>query len=150
MGTAISTGLATATVNIMRLLQVHFLLHIQPYRKETLKPLGAGLISSLVTGEMLYLISLTNWGLYIGRIHIPIEISFIPVFLTLYIWILRLFGASPEDVLVLRTLKQKLKLGKIYNHTNSKSAQQATTEQRQKRLLYLSTMRNTIKKRRGI
>jgi O-antigen/teichoic acid export membrane protein len=150
MGTAISTGLATATVNIMRLLQVHFLLHIQPYRKETLKPLGAALISSLVTGEMLYLISLTNWGLYIGRVHIPIEIILIPVFLTLYIWILRLFGASPEDVLILRTLKQKLKLGKIYSHINSKPSQQATAEQRQERLLYLSTMRNAIKKRREI
>ncbi len=148
MGTAISTGLATATVNIMRLLQVHFLLHIQPYRKETLKPLGAGLISSLVTGEMLYLISLTKWALYIGHIHISIEIILIPVFLTLYIWILRLFGASPEDVLVLRTLKQKLKLSKMYSHTNNKPSRQATIEQRQERLIHLSTTRNAVKKRR--
>jgi O-antigen/teichoic acid export membrane protein len=145
MGTAISTGLATATVNVMRLLQVHFLLHIQPYRKETLKPLGAGLISSLVTGEMLYLFSFAQWTIHIGHIHIPVEISLIPLFLTLYIWILRLFGINPEDHHVLHRLKQKLKLGNI----GSKPSRQVTTEQRQERLLRLTTIREAKNKQRG-
>jgi O-antigen/teichoic acid export membrane protein len=149
MGTAISTGLATAAVNVMRLLQVHFLLHIQPYRKETLKPLGAGLISSLVTGEMLYLISFTQWTIHIGHIHIPVELSLIPVFLMLYIWILRLFGISSEDNHVLHRLKQKLKLSNIYSNVRSKPSRQATAEQRQERLLLLTTIREAKNKQRG-
>jgi hypothetical protein len=149
MGTAISTGLATATVNVMRLLQVHLLLHVQPYRKETLKPLGAGLISSLVTGEMLYLLSLTKWTLHIGHIHIPVEISLIPVFLTLYIWILRLFGATPEDLHVLQRLKKKLKISNIDLRTTDQPSWQVITKRRHERLYRLTTTREAMNKRKG-
>jgi O-antigen/teichoic acid export membrane protein len=149
IGTAISTGLASVTVNVMRLLQVRFLLHVQPYRKDTLKPLGAGLISSLVTGEMLYLISLTKWTMHIGHIHIPVEISLIPVFLTLYIWILRLFGACSEDLHVLQRLKQKLKLSNIHFNAKNKPSRQAATQRRQERLLHLSMTRNAMHNNRG-
>jgi O-antigen/teichoic acid export membrane protein len=112
MGTAISTGLANATVNFMRLLQVRFLLKIQPYRKDTLKPLGAGLISSLVIGGLLYFTHLTKWAVKIGYIHISIALGLIPVFLAIYIWTLILLGISPEDKMIAGRLKQKFKYGK--------------------------------------
>jgi O-antigen/teichoic acid export membrane protein len=108
IGTAISTGLATATVNFMRLLQVRFLLQIQPYRKDSLKPLGAGLISSLVTGGCLYFMHLAQWAVKIGHIHIPIELSLVPVFLAIYIWTLMLLGTSPEDKMIIDKMKNKM------------------------------------------
>jgi O-antigen/teichoic acid export membrane protein len=115
MGTAISTGMAAATVNFMRLLQVRFLLKIQPYRKDTLKPLGAGLISSLATGGLLYFIHLAKWTVKLGNIHIPIELSLIPVFLAIYIWTLVLLGISPEDKMILNKLKNKMgRSGAVY------------------------------------
>lgn len=112
MGTAISTGLATATVNIMRLLQVLLLLKMQPYSKATLKPLAAGFISVLITGWLLYLLYLAKWSLVIGHTHLPIDLALVPVFLASYIWILVQFGASPEDKIVLDKLRKKLKSGK--------------------------------------
>lgn len=112
MGTAISTGLATSTVNFMRLLQVRLLLKMQPYQKKTLKPLGAGLISSLITGVLLYFLYLIRWSVRIGHIHIPIEVSLIPVFLAIYIWTLIVFGISAEDKMVLEKLKRKMRRGK--------------------------------------
>ncbi len=57
MGTALSTGLAVCVLNIMRLVQVGVVLKMQPYRWDTLKPLGAGLLSSAITGTLLYLLS---------------------------------------------------------------------------------------------
>jgi O-antigen/teichoic acid export membrane protein len=112
MGAAISTGLATTTVNMMRLLQVRLTLKIQPYRKETLKPLAAGLCSSSITGLLLYLLHRSGWSLTIAHIHIPLALSLIPVFLASYIGVLMLFGATPEDKIVLHKIKSKLRDGR--------------------------------------
>ncbi len=82
LGTAIATGLALAIVNLMRLLQVRLLLKIHPYRWDTLKPLGAGLISSLLIGALLYFLHLT---------------------------LLMMFKFSPEDKIVIDKLRKKLR-----------------------------------------
>ena len=109
MGTAISTGLATVIVNLMRLLQVRLLLKIHPYRKAMIKPLLAGLISSGVTGALIYILDMAKVSIIIAYIHIPVEFSLIPVFLAGYVGILMLFGATPEDRIVLDKLQKKLK-----------------------------------------
>jgi O-antigen/teichoic acid export membrane protein len=108
MGTAISTGLATATVNLMRLLQVHLLLKMHPYRWCMLKPLAAALLSSGLTSSALYFLHTTRFAIAIARVHIPIELTLIPVFLASYMLVLILFGASPEDQIVLNKLTKKL------------------------------------------
>ncbi len=112
MGTAISTGIATCVVNLMRLLQVFLLLKMQPYRWDTLKPLGSGLISAAVTGGLLYLLRRTHWFIPIFQAHLPIDFVLIPVFLGTYIGLLALFKTAPEDKIILDALRKKLKRGK--------------------------------------
>src|SRR6266702_340357 len=114
MGTAVSTGLAICVNNIMRLTQVYLRLKMQPYRWDTLKPIGAGLISSLLTGGSLYLLSQAHLHdtFTVGHAIVPLELGLIPVFLASYAVLLFLFKMSPEDEIVLSTLGKKFRRSK--------------------------------------
>lgn len=107
MGTAIATGLALGVLNIMRLLQVRLLLKMQPYRLDTLKPFGAGLISAAVVGAGLYLLDKMNWHALLGHAIVSAQLALIPVFLVSYIWLLILFKGSSEDQIVIDALRKK-------------------------------------------
>ncbi len=109
LGTAIATGLALAIVNLMRLLQVRLLLKIHPYRWDTLKPLGAGLISSLLIGALLYFLHLTQISLRISHFNFSSELLLIPVLLVIYVSLLVMFKFSPEDKIVIDKLRKKLR-----------------------------------------
>jgi O-antigen/teichoic acid export membrane protein len=109
IGTAIATGLALAVVNLMRLLQVRLLLKIHPYRWDSLKPLGAGLISSLLIGVLLYFLARTHVSFQIYHFTLTIELFLIPVFLVFYFALLIMFKFSPEDMIVINKLRKKLR-----------------------------------------
>ncbi len=109
LGTAIATGLALAIVNLMRLVQVRVLLKIHPYRWDTLKPLGAGLISSLLIGALLYFLNLTQISLRISHFNFSSELLLIPVLLVIYVSLLMMFKFSPEDKIVIDKLRKKLR-----------------------------------------
>ncbi len=112
MGTAVSTGMTIIIVNLMRLAEVRFLLKMQPYRLDTLKPLAAGLISAALTGGAIYLLSRTGWSIRILHTHLlPIQLFLIPVFLASYIGLLIVFKISPEDKIVLDKVSKKFKRG---------------------------------------
>jgi O-antigen/teichoic acid export membrane protein len=112
MGVAIATGVALSIVNLMRLLQVYIFLKMTPFRWDTLKPIGAGLISAVLTGGFIYLLSLTNLTLHVSRLNLSIELALIPVFIALYVGLLAILRVSPEDQIVLDALRRKLKRGK--------------------------------------
>jgi len=112
LGTAIATGLALAIVNLMRLLQVRLLLKIHPYRPDAIKPILAGLISTLLIGGLLHLLSVANLFIQLFGKKIPIQLSLVPVFLACYVGLLILFKVSPEDKLVLDKLRSKFGRGK--------------------------------------
>jgi O-antigen/teichoic acid export membrane protein len=114
MGTAISTGLAICVLNLMRLLQVRLLLKMQPYRWDTLKPLGAGLISAAIIVCLLYLLSVSHLKLSVqlGHAILSVQLLLIPVFLLSYVGLLSLFKSSPEDKIVVDALRKKLLRGK--------------------------------------
>jgi len=112
MGVAIATGVAVSIVNLMRLLQVRILVKIQPYRWDVLKPLGAGFISAIITGGLLYLLSFFHLSLQISRFHISYDLFLVPVFVAMYVGLLLLFKIGPEDKIVLDRLGKKLNLGK--------------------------------------
>ena len=112
MGVAIATGVALSVVNLMRLLQVYIFLRMTPFRWDTLKPIAAGLFSALVTGCLIYLLSLTNLSLHISKYKISLELALIPVFIALYVGLLSILKVSPEDQVVLDALRKKLKRGK--------------------------------------
>lgn len=109
MGTAISTGLALAVLNLMRLLQVRILLKMHPYRWDMLKSFGAGLISSAVVGVGLLLLHLghVKTSFMLGHAIISLQLALIPVFLACYILLLILFKGSPEDEIVMKSLRKK-------------------------------------------
>lgn len=112
MGVAIATGMAVSVVNLMRLLQVRLLVKMQPYRWDVLKPLAAWLVSSLFTGSLLYLLSLARISVQIYNVHLPFELSLVPIFLVIYTGLLVLFKVSPEDQVVLDMLRRKFMRGK--------------------------------------
>lgn len=107
MGTAISTGLAFAVVNAMRLIQVRLLLKIQPYNWDVFKPIGAGAISAALIGGVLYLLSDLHLSIHIGHSDISIELLLIPVFLVVYGWLLSLFKLSDDDRVVVDRFRKK-------------------------------------------
>jgi O-antigen/teichoic acid export membrane protein len=127
MGTAISTGLAICALNLMRMLQVRMLLKMHPYRLDSLKPVAAGLISSVLIGLLLYLIYSEDLGVYlvIGHAILSVQLLLIPVFLALYIWFLVLFGGSPEDEIVLKAMRKKFMRGKGKNKKNMNKVKEA-------------------------
>lgn len=120
MGTAISTGLAIAVMNLMRLLQVRLLLKMHPYRWDIIKPIGAGLLSALPTGGLLFLLSHIKSSFMIGHALISFQLLLIPVFLAGYAGLLVLFKASPEDEIVLKALRKKLRRGTGNNKNGKK------------------------------
>jgi O-antigen/teichoic acid export membrane protein len=112
IGVAISTGMAVAVVNLMKLLQVRILVKMQPYRWDVLKPVGAGLISASLTAGLLYLTNQAHLYWQISHYHITLGLLLIPVFGACYIELLVLFRMSPEDTIVLNMLRKKIKRGK--------------------------------------
>src|SRR5207302_8785825 len=96
----------------MRLLQVRLLLKMHPYRWDTLKPLAAGLISSLLIASLLQLLSLVPISLRLFHLDLSIQLAFVPVFLVSYIVVLVLFDVSSEYKIVLDRLGKKFKRGK--------------------------------------
>ena len=115
LGTAVATGLALAIVNLMRLLQVRLLLHIHPYRPDTIKPILAGLISALLTGALLYLMGQAHLSVQLFGKTFSMQLALVPVFLACYVELLILFKISPEDMFVLDKLKAKFRGSKKKN-----------------------------------
>src|SRR5579859_3439404 len=112
MGTAISTGIAISVINIIRLVEVYFLLKMFPYRWDTLKPLLAGLISGVFTGGLIYLLNLTHFKLSFFHWQLSIQLALVPVFIASYMFLLVMFKINPEDEIVLNKLRKKFGAGK--------------------------------------
>ena len=117
MGTAISTGLAICTLNLMRLLQVRLLLKMHPYRLDVLKPVAAGVISAAPIVGLLYLFNAHHiqMAAHLGHAILSIQLLLIPVFLVSYIALIRQFKSSPEDEIVMKALRKKFLGGKKKN-----------------------------------
>ncbi len=98
MGTALGTTITLVLMNIVRFFEVRFLLRLYPYNKDVLKPLGAACLSTLLVESSLHLVS---------DVSLLVRLCLIPVFVISYGWFLFLFRASPEDAIVLNTLKKK-------------------------------------------
>jgi len=102
MGVAISTGMAIAVVNFLRLLQVRIFLKIHPYKWDTLKPVCAGLISSFLLAIILYFLD-------VHHVKLLYELPLILVLLVIYTGLIMLFKLSAEDQIVLDALGKRFK-----------------------------------------
>jgi len=105
MGVAVSTGLAIAVVNLLKLLQVHLLLKIHPYNMGMLKPLFAGIFSSAIIGSFIYLMNF-------HQINLLFQLLLIPVFLIAYSAFIVIFRLGSEDQVIIDALAKKFKRGK--------------------------------------
>jgi O-antigen/teichoic acid export membrane protein len=96
LGVAIATGLSIAVVNIIRLIEVHKLIGIQPYTRKFLKPLfSAGVV------VLLYRL-LTDWANL--NMHWAITLSLCTL---LYIVILFIMGLEREDKAILQAINRR-------------------------------------------
>ena len=122
MGTAISTGLAICALNLMRVLQVRILLKMHAYRWDVFKPIGAGVISAALIGGILLLLKFTHVRTEVTLRHavLSVQLLLIPVFLVCYGSLIMAFKASPEDEIVLKSLRKKFLRGKGKKKINRK------------------------------
>lgn len=116
MGTAISTGLAVCIINLLSLLEVRIFVNVQPYRWDTLKPVAAALLSSVVTLGGLYVLNHMPLPAEVPYIHMHVQpyvqLLLIPAWFVSYVVVLMLLKIGPEDQIVLDKLRKKLKRGK--------------------------------------
>ncbi len=103
IGAAISVTFTLSFVNILKLFQVYILHKMLPYRWDTLKPLGAGIVSAILIAALLFLYR---------NIPTPNQLLLIPVFLGCYIGFLLIFKLSPDDKIVVGLLSRKILCGK--------------------------------------
>ena len=101
MGSAIALALSMALVNLVRLVEVRWLLKIHPYRWDSLKPLAAGIMALLIL--MLAESSLTKsagglWRLAAG----------ILLFSASYAAILAALGIGREETFVFQKIKARV------------------------------------------
>jgi O-antigen/teichoic acid export membrane protein len=99
MGTALGTTITLIIVNIMRYLEVRFLLKMYPYGWDVLKPFGAGLLGAILVGSLLVLMD---------PFHVGFRLLLIPVFLVCYSYFLWLFKVGPADMIVINALRNKV------------------------------------------
>lgn len=135
-GTAISTSAALIIINAIRLLEVRLLLKMHPYRRDTLKPLAAGLISGLFTAGLLHLLDGLIASNNFLSTQFPIQLILVPVFLGSYAALLILFKIGPEDRIIVDRLRKKLPGGKgkkknKHNNPNKRSQAMSALLERQ-------------------
>jgi O-antigen/teichoic acid export membrane protein len=100
LGAAIASGISLITFNLLMLLQVRFLLKMQPYNKRFLSPT---LLAIIAFAMVLFIKSfLTNWT-EIQRLLISAPLFVLAFALPMYKW-----GVNEEDRIVVDTIKQKL------------------------------------------
>ena len=111
-GTAISTSVALIVINAVRVVEIRLLLKMHPYRWDMLKPLGAGVISALLTAGLLYLLNAMIASNSFLSSQFPVQLVLVPVFLASYAALLIVFKIDPEDRIIVDSLRKKLPVGK--------------------------------------
>jgi O-antigen/teichoic acid export membrane protein len=99
MGAALGTMSALILLNIIRYIQVRFILKMNPYAWDVFKPFGAGILAGAITGCLLLLLA---------KMSVFVHLLLIPVCLVCYFGFLMLFKVGPEDKVVIDALRQKI------------------------------------------
>jgi O-antigen/teichoic acid export membrane protein len=99
VGAAAATGISIAAINLLRLVEVYFILGIHPYQWSFLKPLGSGLAALAVTSFLMKHMTLSGpWLIVLAGLF----------FGCLYVGLLFAMRLEEEDTIVLRKIRQKL------------------------------------------
>jgi O-antigen/teichoic acid export membrane protein len=99
VGAAMGAAISLVAINLVRMLQVYLLLHIQPFKKAVLKPVLAGGLAFLPTLFAIRNFSQDDyWRL----------ISSVVLFLVTYVAVLFWFKREPEDKEIENKVREKL------------------------------------------
>ena len=96
-GAAIATGISIGVISILRLLEVRFVLGLQPYDWRLIKPLLAGLVISLIC-----IFTKMNSGTGL------IWIAYAGILMLVYGGILFLLGFEVEELMLIRGVRRKV------------------------------------------
>lgn len=102
IGAAWSSTIAISAIQVCRLVEVWFILKIQPYSRDIMKPV----LSSVLASWIFLLVYYLDPG--INREHIGFISILCLLYLASYVLFLWFFKFSPEDYIVLRNLKKRL------------------------------------------
>jgi len=98
VGAAMGTGLSMVTINLLRLAEVHKLLHCHPFSIQTLKTFSAFGLSYAATFSLNRFFQFEGWW----------SVTLMVPFLLSYGGLLTMLGWDDEDRYVLRILRNKL------------------------------------------
>lgn len=101
LGAAISLGISIGIINIIRLLEVYFLLKIHPYRLDFLKPLASG------GTAMIFVSAFKKYAVQMNSDLAQIAINSF-IFMMIYVLIVLLLKINKEDKLLLDQIKAKI------------------------------------------
>jgi len=102
MGAAVGLAIALIIINIIRLIQVYFILRIHPYRTDFYKPIAAGVSAVMVSLTVAHFL-----GPQISRPWLKLAGHSAVILLT-YVVVLILFGLEEGDKVIFEKLKAKL------------------------------------------
>jgi O-antigen/teichoic acid export membrane protein len=103
IGAAVAASLAVIILNTLCLIEVYWIMRIQPYRWDLLKPAVAGGVASAVGLVLLRLIHIDY-----GYAAIPGTLALVTAFTLVYVLILIVLRFSEEDLMVLHAIRAKL------------------------------------------
>jgi len=105
IGAAIATSTSFAIINVAMLVEAYLLMKVHPYKLTYLKPLLAGIISTIGT---VLIASTVQINITSGKL-----LLLLILFLGTYIALLFLFKLDEEDVTVLKKVKRRFITGKL-------------------------------------
>jgi O-antigen/teichoic acid export membrane protein len=101
MGAAVASAFSTVIVNIACLFEVYWLFKMYPYTRNILKPTFAGLITAIISFMLYHYVVLPPlMFLFVGGV----------VLWGVYALVLFLLGFSAEDLLVINSFRNRIKL----------------------------------------
>jgi O-antigen/teichoic acid export membrane protein len=101
MGAALSNLVIILLLNIARIIEVYFLIGLRPYNRSFFKPVAAGLVAYLCTLFLVEMLSSPPGLLAVILLSVLLTAIFVGAIL--------LMGLSPEDHLVLRSMRQRVR-----------------------------------------
>jgi O-antigen/teichoic acid export membrane protein len=104
VGAALGVMLSSVLINVVRLLEMVFLLRIRPYDRSFLKPVLAAVAAAVPAYLVNQPLTSTPWAVQLG-VGVPLLVG-------IYVLAIVLLGLSDEDRLILERLRVRLGLGR--------------------------------------
>lgn len=103
MGAAVANAISLIAINLVEVSEIYYILKMHPFRTDILKPIGAGIATSIIFISILHLEFIK-----VNQYNILFLIILYIMFFTLYLIFIFLLKLSKEDTLIVRLLIRKL------------------------------------------